>query len=164
MPNRHQPSHHSQPTAFRPTTRCTLPFPESLPMLRALCAISSLAGSPRQDWRFGVALCGARRLQPHSSQRRFPCPSCSAKLAAKTSARLVKEPGRCGSVQFLQWGSSHDLGKHLHFHQVSTNRVFVLKEDGSVEFFQVISWATSARSLRTSIPDTRSSPKPRRNR
>lgn len=43
--------------------------------------------------------------------------------------------GRCGSLQFLQRGSSHDLKKHLHFHQVTTDGVFI-ESNGTVEFHE----------------------------
>ncbi|MFH1435122.1 MAG: transposase [Pseudomonadota bacterium] len=47
------------------------------------------------------------------------------------------EDGRCGTVQFIQWGASFDLKRHVHYHQLSTDGVFLVGPGGSVNFQEV---------------------------
>ena len=47
------------------------------------------------------------------------------------------EDGRCGTVQFIQWGASRDLARHVHYHQLSTDGVFLVGLDSSVSFQEV---------------------------
>jgi hypothetical protein len=76
-----------------------------------------------------------KRLRWFLDRDRKVCDGVSRILATEVDRFLGKaagmQEGRSGSLQFLQWGSSHDLKKHLHFHQMSTDGVFVERESAA---------------------------------
>jgi len=76
-----------------------------------------------------------KRLRYYLDKDRKVCDGVSRILATEVDRFLGKvtgvREGCSGSLQFLQWGSSHDLKKHLHFHQMSTDGVFVEREGGA---------------------------------